>query len=146
MSELLRKDLLNGYLNTFGQLPKYGAYLVETAEESLSHFKRHGLAPFYIPLSGSPEIFIFDLSLLRGAKFAWIQNMRVERIKILISDGRQSPNTRRIKTTPERATKRSIEFDASITEGLSLITRYSARLRSSRMPPYSAELYAIPHS
>lgn len=140
----MRENLRDGYLKTFGGLPKYGTYLIEPTEEPLAHFERHGLAPFCIPLSGSPEIFILDLSLLQGAKFAWIKKMRTKRIDILISNGKQNPNTRRARTTPERAKKRSIEFDANITEGLSLIMRYS--YRSSRMPPYTAELFAIPHS
>lgn len=140
----MRESLRDGYIKTFGELPKYGAHLVEPAEEPIAQFERHGLASFYLPLSNSPEVFIFDLSLFPGAKFAWIKRMQAENIDILISNGQQSPNTRRARTTPNRAKQRSIEFNSNTTEGLSLITRYS--FWRSRMPPYSAELFAIPCS
>ncbi len=143
MAEHIREGLYYGYVKMFGRSPEAGMAVLTPTEEQTEYFNKHGLAPFCLPLAGYPIVLLIDTFSLPGAKFAWIQRMRTQSVDILISDGRQSPNTRKSRTAPEQAAKRSIQFDPGSIEGIHLILRYPPRVESKRSPAYKTELSTI---
>lgn len=69
--------------------------------------------------------------------------MQVDTVDVLISNGKQQPNTRRARTTPAHAEKWSIQFIPGSIEGILLTVYYPPRVGSRRSPAYKLELGTI---
>ncbi|MDP3987999.1 MAG: hypothetical protein Q8P80_02540 [Candidatus Levybacteria bacterium] len=65
--------------------------IIEPSETAIEGFKTHGIAHVSIPLSnmGVSAPHLISLSDLSGAKYAWVKNIKRDKVSIIISSGAQ---------------------------------------------------------